>query len=84
MSARPGPRGGYRVSGIPTAILPNMQLRQRSCPWYFRANRMECHNRRHQVTPLREEIDTARRVRGEKGHKKGHGNVPFWVLDGLT
>jgi hypothetical protein len=21
---------------------------------------------------------------GEKGHKKGHKNVPFWVLDGLA
>jgi hypothetical protein len=26
MSARPGPRGGYRVSGIPTAIYENKQL----------------------------------------------------------
>jgi len=61
--------------------LPNMQLRQRSCPWYFRANRMECHNRRHQVTPLREEIDTARRVRGEKGHKRARKRAllgPRW------
>ena len=21
---------------------------------------------------------------GEKGHKKGHKNVPFWVLDGFA
>jgi hypothetical protein len=38
---------------------------------------------RHRVT-LHEEIETARRARAEKGHKKGHGNVPFWVLDGFV
>ena len=44
---------------------------------------MERHNR-HRVTLQREEIDMARRARAEKGHKKGHKNVPFWVLDGFA
>jgi hypothetical protein len=44
---------------------------------------MERRNRR-QVMLQREEIDTARRAQAEKGHKKGHGNVPFWVLDGFV
>jgi hypothetical protein len=44
---------------------------------------MERRNRR-QVTLQREEIDTVRKARPEKGHKKGHGNVPFWVLDGFV
>jgi hypothetical protein len=28
MSARPGPRGGYRVSGIPTAISKPLSMRE--------------------------------------------------------
>jgi hypothetical protein len=44
---------------------------------------MERRNRR-QVTLHREEIDTAERARAEKGHKKGHENVPFCVLDGFN
>jgi hypothetical protein len=44
---------------------------------------MERRNRR-QVTLQREEIETARRAGDEKGHKKGHGNVPFWDLDGFV
>ena len=43
---------------------------------------MERRNRR-QVTLQREEIGIGRRARTEKGHKKGHENVPFWVLDGF-
>ena len=39
---------------------------------------------RRQVTLQREEIDPAKRARAEKGHKKGHENVPFWVLDGFV
>jgi hypothetical protein len=38
---------------------------------------------RHRVTLQHEEIDMARRARAEKGHKKGHGKVPFWVDDGF-
>jgi len=44
---------------------------------------MKCHNRWNQVTLQRESIDTAKKGRAEKGHKEGHENVPFWVLDGL-
>jgi hypothetical protein len=44
---------------------------------------MERRNRRYQVTLQREESDATRKRRAEKGHKKGHENMPFWVLDGL-
>ena len=37
-----------------------------------------------EATLQREGIDMARRARTEKGHKKGHENVPFWVLDGFV
>jgi hypothetical protein len=36
------------------------------------------------VTLQRESIDTATKGRAEEGHKKGHENVPFWVLDGFV
>jgi hypothetical protein len=29
-------------------------------------------------------IDGPSRGQDEKGHKKGHENVPFWVFDGFT
>ena len=61
-----------------------MQLRQPSWRWCFRAKRVQRHNRRHQAKLQREGIDTAKIGRDEKGHRKGHENVPFWVLDGFV
>src|SRR5437660_12926819 len=59
--------------------LRNMQLRQRSCRWCFRAKRTQRHYRLYRVALQRE--DHRRNWPGENGHKKGHKTVPFWVLD---
>jgi hypothetical protein len=32
---------------------------------------------------LQREESTRTKKTGEKGHEKGHENVPFWVLDGF-
>jgi hypothetical protein len=69
------------------AVTPaNMQLRQRSCRWCFRAKRTQRHHRLYRVALQREDLRTTEgeNVTGEKGHKKGHKNVPFWVLDGFA
>jgi hypothetical protein len=42
----------------------------------------EPRSRPHLLTPQRDE--SFRREERLKGHKKGHENVPFWVLDGLS
>ncbi len=61
-----------------------MRLKQLSCRWCFRVKRTERHNRRHQVKLQREDDRRPSRGQDEKGHKKGHENVPFWVFDGFT
>ena len=40
-------------------------------------------NYRRQAAFHSEGEESAGSVRGEKGHKKGQRNVPFWVLDGF-
>jgi len=43
---------------------------------------MEDCNRLHLLTLEREGIRCEKKH--QKGHKKGHENLPFWVLDGFT
>src|SRR5215469_17555901 len=60
---------------------PNLQRRQPCCRWCFRPKLAEPRSRRHLLTLQHDEACAEKS--GLKGHKKGHENVPFWVLDGL-
>ena len=53
MSARPGPSGGYHVSGIPTGIsLPHFQKRRHS--WEERESHMR---RRERIQQIKTELE---------------------------
>ncbi len=49
---------------------PNMQLRQPSCRWCFRARQVERHNRRDQVTLPREGKSTVRKGTLKRARKR--------------
>jgi hypothetical protein len=54
---------------------PNMQLRQPSCRWCFRAKRMERHNCRDQMTLPRK--SKGKSTRAKRDTKKGAKTCPF-------
>jgi hypothetical protein len=60
-----------------------MQLRQQSCHWCFRAKRTQRHYRLYRVALQRENHQGGESA-AQNGHKKGHKNVPFWVLAGFA